>query len=121
MRYVLEGSVRRAGNRLRINGQLIENEAGSHISADRWDGELEDIFESQDQMTARIYNAIGGELVKEEAGRIPRSGRAKIMAWSFVCRRGTGFIVGTAKAACLGSSLASCNGSRSGGAPIATW
>ena len=81
VRYVLEGSVRRAGNRVRITGQLIETATGSHIWADRWGCGLADIFETQDEITARIQNAIGGVLVKAEAGRASRVGRANIQAW----------------------------------------
>ena len=49
MRYVLEGSVRKAGNRVRITGQLIEAATGAHLWADRFDGSLDDIFELQDR------------------------------------------------------------------------
>ena len=52
MRYVLEGSVRKAGDRVRINAQLIEAENGGHLWADRFDGSLADIFDLQDQITA---------------------------------------------------------------------
>jgi TolB-like protein len=49
VRYVLEGSVRKAGNRVRITGQLIEAATGAHLWADRFDGSLDDIFELQDR------------------------------------------------------------------------
>ena len=52
VRYVLEGSVRKAMNRLRITGQLIDTASGAHLWADRFDGSLEDIFELQDQVTS---------------------------------------------------------------------
>jgi adenylate cyclase len=91
VRYVLEGSVRRAGNRLRITGQLIETGAGSHIWADRWDCELADIFQTQDEITARIENAIGDAVVRTEAGRISRSGRANIEAWQLRIQAWEGF------------------------------
>jgi adenylate cyclase len=58
VRYVLEGSVRKAGNRLRITGQLIDAQSGAHIWADRFDGELADIFELQDQVAGRVAVAI---------------------------------------------------------------
>jgi|tagenome__1003787_1003787.scaffolds.fasta_scaffold20929232_2 adenylate cyclase len=58
VRYVLEGSIRRAGNKLRITGQLIEAATGSHIWADRFDGELDDIFDLQDRITQDIVAAI---------------------------------------------------------------
>ena len=49
VRYVLEGSVRKAGNRVRITGQLIDASTGTHLWADRFDGELADVFDLQDQ------------------------------------------------------------------------
>ena len=81
VRYALEGSVRRASNRLRITAQLIETTSSSHIWADRWDCDVADIFQAQDEITARIENAIGDALVRTEAGRISRSGPANIQAW----------------------------------------
>jgi TolB-like protein len=56
VRYVLEGSVRKAGNRVRFTGQLIDATTGGNIWADRFDGALEDVFELQDQVTARVRN-----------------------------------------------------------------
>jgi TolB-like protein/Flp pilus assembly protein TadD len=91
VRYVLEGSVRRAGNRLRITGQLVETRAGSHVWADRWDCELADIFQTQDDITARIENAIGDAVVRTEAGRISRSGRVNIEAWQLRIQAWEGF------------------------------
>jgi len=91
VRYVLEGSVRRAGDRLRITAQLIETTTGRHIWADRWDCGLTDIFEAQDEITARIQNAIGGVLVKTEAGRASRSGQANIQAWQLRMQAWEGF------------------------------
>src|SRR5262245_44127426 len=58
VRYVLEGSVRKAGNRVRFTGQLIDATTGGNIWADRFDGALEDVFELQDQVTARVVGAI---------------------------------------------------------------
>jgi TolB-like protein/class 3 adenylate cyclase/Tfp pilus assembly protein PilF len=58
VRYVLEGSVRKAGNRVRITGQLIDAATGVHIWADRFDGDLEDIFQLQDQMTSSVIGGI---------------------------------------------------------------
>jgi hypothetical protein len=55
--YVLEGSVRKAGSRVRITGQLIDTATGAHIWADRCDGALDDIFESQDQ----VANSVVGD------------------------------------------------------------
>ena len=91
VRYVLEGSVRRAGNMLRITGQLIETATGNHIWADRWDCGITDIFETQDEITARIQNAIGGVLVRTEAGQASRSGQANIQAWQLRMQAWEGF------------------------------
>jgi TolB-like protein len=74
VRYVLEGSVRKAGTRLRINGQLIEVATGAHIWADRFDGSLDDIFDLQDMVTQQVVGAIAPEVEraeKERAGRRP--------------------------------------------------
>jgi TolB-like protein len=58
VRYVLEGSVRRAGNRVRINAQLIDAATGFHLSAQRYDRDLEDIFALQDEITRAIVAAL---------------------------------------------------------------
>jgi TolB-like protein/class 3 adenylate cyclase/Flp pilus assembly protein TadD len=72
VRYVLEGSVRKAGNRVRITGQLIDAATGVHIWADRFDGDLEDIFELQDQMTSSV---IGGILPSLDLAEMDRARR----------------------------------------------
>jgi adenylate cyclase len=58
VRYVLEGSVRKAGSRVRITGQLIDSATGAHIWAERFDGALDDIFELQDQVASSVVGAI---------------------------------------------------------------
>ena len=58
VRYVLEGSVRKAGNRVRITGQLIEAETGAHLWADKFDGALEDVFDLQDKITDAVVGII---------------------------------------------------------------
>src|SRR5690349_5215092 len=58
VRYVLEGSVRKAGSRVRITGQLVEAAAGAHLWSDRFEGALEDVFDLQDQMTARVVEIL---------------------------------------------------------------
>ena len=58
VRYVLEGGVRKAGNRLRITAQLLEAETGAHLWADRFDGALEDVFDLQDQITERVVGIV---------------------------------------------------------------
>src|SRR6185436_16341837 len=62
VRYVLEGSVRKAGERVRITGQLIDASTGAHLWADRFEGRLEDIFSLQDQVTASVVGAIAPKL-----------------------------------------------------------
>src|SRR5450631_4783889 len=74
VRYVLEGSVQRDQNRVRVNAQLIDAASGAHLWADRFEEDIADLFKLQDQVVARLGNALGFELVKAEAGR---SGRSK--------------------------------------------
>jgi adenylate cyclase len=72
VRYVLEGSVRKAANRVRITGQLIDAETGAHIWADRFDGALTDIFDLQDDITLQVVGAIAPKLEHAEIGRAMR-------------------------------------------------
>jgi TolB-like protein len=67
--YVLEGSVRRAGNRLRITGQLIDAATGGHLWADRFEGDASEVFALQDDITARVVAAIEPTLELAESGR----------------------------------------------------
>jgi TolB-like protein/class 3 adenylate cyclase len=69
VRYVLEGSVQRAGNRMRVNVQLIDAEAGNHLWAERFDKPLADLFEMQDEIVARLAGALNAHLVAAEARR----------------------------------------------------
>jgi TolB-like protein/class 3 adenylate cyclase len=69
VRYVLEGSVRKAGSRVRITGQLIDASSGAHLWADHFDGDLQDIFNLQDQITARVAGAIGPKIEENEIHR----------------------------------------------------
>jgi adenylate cyclase len=72
VRYVLEGSVRKAGGRVRITAQLIDSQSGAHLWADRFDGSLEDVFDLQDKVALSVAGIIEPTL---EAGEISRSGR----------------------------------------------
>jgi adenylate cyclase len=72
VRYVLEGSVRRAGGKLRITGQLIEAATGAHLWADRFDGPLDEIFELQDKVTSSVVAAIVPRLEQAEIDRSER-------------------------------------------------
>src|SRR5215217_2237243 len=69
VRYVLEGSVRKGGNRVRITAQLIEAETGAHLWADRFDGSLENIFELQDEVAISVAGVIEPTLLTAEIGR----------------------------------------------------
>jgi TolB-like protein/DNA-binding winged helix-turn-helix (wHTH) protein/tetratricopeptide (TPR) repeat protein len=69
VRYVLEGSVRKAANRVRLTGQLIDASSGAHLWADRFDGTLEDIFDLQDQMATSVVGAIAPSLEQAEIER----------------------------------------------------
>ena len=69
MRYVLEGSVQRGGNRLRVNVQLIEVESGAHLWAERFDKAVADLFDMQDEIVARLANQLQAELIEAEARR----------------------------------------------------
>jgi adenylate cyclase len=69
VRYVLEGSVRRADDRLRVTGQLIDTSNGAHLWAERYDGRLDDVFELQDRITARVVGAIMPPLIAAELSR----------------------------------------------------
>lgn len=72
VRYVLEGSVRKAGVRVRISGQLIDVSTGAHLWADRFDGALEDIFDLQDKVTQQVVGAIAPEINRAEIDRASR-------------------------------------------------
>ena len=69
VRYVLEGSVQRDQNRVRVNAQLIDAESGAHLWADRFAEDIADLFKLQDQVVARLANAMGYELVVAEAAK----------------------------------------------------
>jgi TolB-like protein len=73
VRYVLEGSVQRSGNRLRVNVQLIDAETGNHLWAERFDKPVADLFDMQDEIVARLANTLDAELVAAEARRAERS------------------------------------------------
>lgn len=70
VRYVLEGSVRKAGGRVRITGQLIDASNGTHLWADRIDGELTDVFELQDRITASVVSSVAPKIEQAEIERI---------------------------------------------------
>jgi adenylate cyclase len=73
VRYMLEGSVQRDQNRVRVNAQLIDAGSGAHLWADRFEEDVADLFKLQDQVVARLANSLGYELVKTEAEKSARS------------------------------------------------
>ncbi|WP_193748760.1 adenylate/guanylate cyclase domain-containing protein [Leisingera sp. ANG-Vp] len=90
--YVLEGSTRKAGNRLRITAQLIDAQSGHHVWADRYDRDLDDIFELQDEISLRVATELQVELLEGEMARLKGSGTRDLRAWyqqirAFACTR----------------------------------
>jgi len=81
VRYVLEGSVRKAGDRIRISVQLIDGLNGSHIWAERYDRELADIFETQDEITTAVAGAIEPEITRVEWARATTKSPESLDAW----------------------------------------
>ncbi len=86
VRYVLEGSVRKAGNRVRINAQLIDGGTGGHIWAERYDRDLTDIFAVQDEVTRNIVSALAIELTRDEQGCLGRKGTDNLVAYDYFLR-----------------------------------
>jgi TolB-like protein/Tfp pilus assembly protein PilF len=86
VRYVLEGSVRKSGNRLRIAGQLIDAETGAHVWADRYDGVLEDVFDLQDRFTETIVGIIEPSVRRAEIERARRKRPDNLDAYDLYLR-----------------------------------
>jgi len=84
VQYVVEGSVRRAGNRVRITAQLIEAETGHHVWAERYDRELEDIFAVQDEVTRSIVAVLPGRVQEDVAERASRKPTDNMKAYEFM-------------------------------------
>ena len=86
VQYVLEGSVRKAGARVRITAQLVDALTGRHIWAERYDRELTDVFAVQDEITAAITAAVAPSFVVAEAGRVERKAPQNLDAWDHAIR-----------------------------------
>jgi len=86
VRYVLEGSVRKAGNCIRIAGQLIDAETGAHLWADRFEGRIEDMFDLQDNVTFGVVGAIAPKLQQEEIKRARRKPTESLDAYDYYLR-----------------------------------
>jgi TolB-like protein len=86
VRYVLEGSVRKSGNRVRITGQLIDAANGTHLWADRFDGLLDDVFDLQDRVTSSVIGAISPQLERAEIERAQRKPTESLRAYDYYLR-----------------------------------
>src|SRR5208282_3278936 len=84
VRYVLEGSVRKGGNRVRITAQLIDAATNNHIWADRYDGDLTDVFALQDEITAKVVAAIEPKLLEAEGIRSQNRSADDLGAWDML-------------------------------------
>ena len=85
-RYVLEGSVRRSGESVRVNAQLIDAASGAHVWADRYDGELKNIFTLQDAIARNVAKALSVELTKDESERVAKRGTGNVLAYDTVLK-----------------------------------
>ncbi len=86
VQFVVEGSVRKAGNRVRVTAQLVEAASGKHIWAERWDRELEDIFAVQDDLVKTIVSTVGGRIDVVGKARAARKSEAHLRAYDFYLR-----------------------------------
>jgi adenylate cyclase len=95
IRYVLEGSVRKAGDKVRINAQLIDATTGGHLWAERYDGQMEDIFSLQDKITQKIVAALAVKLTSGEKENIASKGTDNIEAYDAFLKGWQHYLQGT--------------------------
>jgi TolB-like protein len=105
VRYVLEGSMRKAAKRVRITGQLIDATTGGNLWADRFEGTLGDIFELQDQVTENVVGAIAPQLERAEIERAKRKPTESLDAYDYYLRGMANFHQGTREAVNKGLPL----------------
>ena len=86
VRYVLEGSVRRSGDRIRVTAQLIDGTTGGHVWSERYDGEVADVFDLQDEITRNVVAAIEPKLLEAEGARTQSRSPDDLGAWDLVSR-----------------------------------
>jgi len=86
VRYVLEGSVRKGGSRIRVTAQLIDGRSGNHVWADRYDRTVEEIFDLQDEITNAIVNAVAPQMIQAEISRAYGKSAGDLDAWDRVMR-----------------------------------
>ena len=84
--YILEGSVRKAGNRIRVTAQLIDGTLGSHVWAEKYDGELQDIFDLQDQITQQVVASLQPQIQLNIGEMVRRLGRPDVSTWELLSR-----------------------------------
>jgi adenylate cyclase len=98
VRYVLEGSVRKSGTRVRITGQLVEASTGNHLWADKFDGALEDVFELQDRVTSSVVGIVAPKIEQAELDRAQRSPTTNLRAYDHFLRGVSAYYLYTAAA-----------------------
>jgi adenylate cyclase len=86
VRYILEGSVRKAGNRVRVNAQLIDGSVGSHVWAEKYDGELQDIFDLQDQITQQVVASLLTQIQLNFGESVRQLERPDVVTWELLAR-----------------------------------
>ena len=86
VRYILEGSVRKAGNRIRVTAQLIDGSVGSHVWAEKYDSELQDIFDLQDQITQQVVASLLTQIQLNIGENVKRLDRPDIGTWDLIAR-----------------------------------
>ena len=86
VQYVLEGSIRRAGKRVRITAQLIDKETGGHVWAERYDRDLEDIFDLQEEITSNVVASIAPQIEMAEMARVRGSGQANFSSYDLALK-----------------------------------
>ena len=109
VRYVLEGSVQRSANRMRVNVQLIDAETGSHLWGERFDKPIADLFDTQDEIVSRLANRLGQELAGAEAKRAEREPNPNSMDHYFLGlglynRGGAEFLMKARSGRCVGEA-----------------
>ena len=114
VRFVLEGSIRKAGNRVRITAQLVDAQSGGHLWADRFDRELTDIFATQDEVVHKIVEALAVKLSRVEEQDLKRGGTKNLEAYESWLRARQLLGVGTRETIAAGQGAASARaGARS--------
>ena len=97
VRYIVEGSIRKAGNRVRITAQLIDARSDTHIWAERYDRDMEDIFEVQDDVVHRVASTLVGRLEHERQERAKRKSKSELRAYDLYLRAREHFVAWSAE------------------------